>query len=583
MLATDESLSRVLIVDDNPEIHQDIHKILKRRQANDTLDEVESLMFGSERSASPSILYEVSDAFQGQEALEMVIKAWEAEAAYDLAIVDMRMPPGWDGVETIERLWDVDPDLHIIICTAYSDHTWEGVLQRLGSHDKLIILKKPFDDCELMQAVRALSEKRRLQSEARVNYDTLQQLVTQRTRELESLHLESESLLDALTAGLIAYDAFGFVTRWNGVAEKLFGISAQQAQTKLVMELELPWQEPQLFAEFFQTNQYLKNKRIELTLNSQSGDSCTVELSLHPVTLNGLPVGGLMLIDDVTSRRQLEHQLNQAQKLEAVGQLAAGIAHEINTPMQYVGDNVQFLHATLRNLEPTLRLIQEIAGSEVSDNTRVLDRIRKSIGNLNVNRVLDQFPSAIHDVEQGIENVVRIVQAMKELSHPGADTPATVDIHRVLESAIVVARSEWKHIAVVEKNFVPNPPGLLGFANRLQQVFLNLLVNATHAIEARHAGDSTVPGRIRVNTAILNDRLLISIQDNGCGIPDKIRNRVYDPFFTTKAVGKGTGQGLAIAHQIIATHHQGGCGLNLKLAQARLSTSNCQSPKNRSF
>ena len=557
MSAVSESIFRVLVVDDNPDIHNDISKTLSPRQVNQRLDELESCMFGEAQAQVISQLYETEHAYQGQDALKMVMEAGDADTAFDLAIVDMRMPPGWDGVQTVERLWEYDPDLHIIICTAFSDYSWDEINQRLGSPNKLLIIKKPFDDCELLQAVRALGDRRRLQLQVQSNLDNLQLLVKQRSRELEALHLESESLLDAISAGLVAYDAFGLVTRWNDAAEKMFGVSAEQSLNKLVMELELPWQEPEAFADFFRCNQYLIGKRIELVLNNIEGEPITVELSLHPVSMNGLPVGGLMLIDDVTIRRQLEQQLNQSQKLEAVGQLAAGIAHEINTPMQYVGDNVQFLHSTFKKVEPTLRLIETLVGSELNDDTAVKTQISKTLGNVKLTRVLEQMPKAIGDVEQGIANVVRIVQAMKELSHPGAEAPAPMDIHRILESAIVVSRSEWKHIANVETDFAQNPPGMVGFANQLQQVVLNLLVNATHAVEARHKGDASVPGKIRLSTMVMKDRFLISIQDNGCGIPDKIRTRVYDPFFTTKDVGKGTGQGLAIAHQIIVNNHQG--------------------------
>ena len=557
MSAVIDSLIRILVVDDNPDIHQDIRKILSPRQVNQRLDELESLMFEETQAQVANSQYEMEHACQGQDALKMVIDAGDADAAFDLAIVDMRMPPGRDFVQTVERLWECDPNLHIIICTAYTEYFWDEINQRLGSPNKLLILKKPFDDCELLQAVRAMGDRRRLLQQAQTNLDNLQLLVKQRDRELESLHLESESLLDAISAGLIAYDAFGLVTRWNDAAEKMFGVSAEQSLNKLVMELELPWQEPEVFSDFFRCNQYLHGKRIELVLNCAEGEPITVELSLHPVTMHGLPVGGLMLVDDVTIRRQLEHQLNQSQKLEAVGQLAAGIAHEINTPMQYVGDNVQFLHSTFKKVEPTLRFIETLVGSELNDDAVVKPQICKALGNVKLTRVLEQMPKAIEDVEQGIANVVRIVQAMKELSHPGSEEPAPMDIHRILESAIVVSRSEWKHIAHIERDFAQNPPGMVGFANQLQQVILNLLVNATHAVEARHKGDASVPGKIRLSTMVMKDRFLISIQDNGCGIPDKIRNRVYDPFFTTKDVGKGTGQGLAIAYQIIVKNHQG--------------------------
>ncbi len=332
MSIASETLARVLIVDDNPDIHHDIHKILAPRQSNESLDELESLMFGESSFFVADNHFEIDDAYQGQDALEMVIKACAQQAAFDLAIVDMRMPPGWDGVETIEKLWGHDPDLQVIICTAFSDYSWEEITNRLGLQDKLFILKKPFDDCELLQAVRALSVKRRLLCQSRYNLDTLQLLVAQRSRELQSLHEESERLLNAISAGLIAYDGSGCVTRWNGVAEEVFGLSAQQSLGKALLDLPITWHQPQEFHHFFRHSQCVENQRAEVILDRTGGGPLTLELSMHPVSVDGLPVGGLLLVDDVTDRRKLEEQLNQAQKLESVGQLAAGIAHEINTP-----------------------------------------------------------------------------------------------------------------------------------------------------------------------------------------------------------------------------------------------------------
>lgn len=553
MFVAEQALARILIVDDDTTLHRDLRNVL---QPGLSAQAGSGLAFEDEQNQSTGGLIEVESAQLCNEALDMLDKARQGDAAFDLAIFDLRRPTGRKSFETIERLWERDPHLQIIVCASLEDYAWDDITERLGEPDRLLILKKPFDNRELIQAVRNLREKRQLLSQAQCNVDTLQHLVASRSRELEALHLESESLLSAISAGLVAYDAFGFVTRWNGVAEKLFRLTAQETVSQLMMELKLPWEAPDVFSEFFQTNQYLNGKRIELKLVDANGEPTTVEVSLHPVSMNGLPVGGLMLVDDVTARRHLEHQLNQAQKLEAVGQLAAGIAHEINTPMQYVGDNVQFLHSTLDKVLPTFDLIHQIVSAEV-DQAALVSKIRESAARINWRRELEQLPSAINDVEQGIENVVRIVQAMKELSHPGTETPTALDIHRILESAVVVARSEWKRVATVEMAFAPNPPCLLGFANQLQQVILNLLVNATHAVEARYKGDCTLPGRIRIATQCSKDRFLISIEDNGCGIPEKIRDRVFEPFFTTKGVGKGTGQGLAIAHQMIAKNHQG--------------------------
>lgn len=151
---------RLIVVDDNPDIHEDIRKILLSPCSDQQLDELESELFGESQAAAVLETFEIESAFQGQEALKLVQDSVQTGNTFDLAVVDMRMPPGWDGLETIENLWRVDPDLQIVICTAFSDHSWSEITERLGIQDRFLILKKPFDDCELQQMIRSLSEKR---------------------------------------------------------------------------------------------------------------------------------------------------------------------------------------------------------------------------------------------------------------------------------------------------------------------------------------------------------------------------------------------------------------------------------------
>ena len=556
MSTASASLPRLLIVDDNPDIHSDIRKTLVTTTRNDALDEVEAAMFGCAESAASEKQFEIEDAYQGQEALQMITQACAKGMEFDVAVVDMRMPPGWDGVETVERLWQVDPDLQVIICTAFSDYSWDEVSERLGVHDKLLILKKPFDDCEMSQAIRALSVKRKLLNQARYNLETLQDLVNQRTRELESAHGQSARLLSAISSALVAFDAGGIVTRWNSVAEKLFGIPAHAAVGQPLTQLPILWEDAERFHKFFEGNRLVENSRTESALCGPDNNTSIVELSLHPVLIDGLPSGGLMLADDVSERRLLEQQLQQAQKLESVGQLAAGVAHEINTPMQYVGDNIQYVQTSLQNLEPVLQLLDKLL-THGAEHDVTIQNIVDSLGKVNLKRLISQLPDAVRDANQGVENITRIVHAMKEFSHPGNDKPTSVNINQALESTVVVSRSEWKYVAELETDFAQATPSISGYAHQLQQVFLNLIVNAAHAVDARRQIDEDFKGKIRVTTSCLGSQCLVSIQDNGCGIPLSIRNRIYDPFFTTKSVGKGTGQGLAIAHQIIVHKHQG--------------------------
>jgi PAS domain S-box-containing protein len=242
-------------------------------------------------------------------------------------------------------------------------------------------------------------------------------------------------------------------------------------------------------------------------------------------------------------RDRLALELRMAQKLEAVGRLASGVAHEINTPMQFVSDNVTFLSESVHDL------------ASVIDAYRV-DRARGDAvaAEVEAEYLLTELPKAMQRARDGLKRVTDIVRAMKEFSHPSTEARSSADINKALETTLEVARNEYKHTAVVDLNLAPLPlvPCNIG---ELNQVFLNLLVNAAHAIEA--AGKDVSSGRISIATHHVGAELIISFEDNGCGIKPENLDKIFDPFFTTKEVGKGTGQGLAISRSIVVDRHGG--------------------------
>jgi PAS domain S-box-containing protein len=245
---------------------------------------------------------------------------------------------------------------------------------------------------------------------------------------------------------------------------------------------------------------------------------------------------------DMSEVKQLQSQLAQAQKLESVGQLAAGVAHEINTPIQYVGDNAKFLEDAFREL---IKISNgRIAAHQSQTEARELDYLKAEV------------PTAIAQLIEGVNQVARIVRAMKEFSHPGPIEKAAVDINQAIESTVLVSKHEWKFVAEVTTDFDPDLPPVPCVVGELNQVILNLIVNAAHAI-ADVVPDSGEKGRIHISTRQRDSVVEISVADTGTGIPESIQSRVFDPFFTTKPVGKGTGQGLAIAHTVIVQKHKG--------------------------
>ena len=262
---------------------------------------------------------------------------------------------------------------------------------------------------------------------------------------------------------------------------------------------------------------------------------------------------------DITKRLAMEVELGQARKLEAVGQLAAGIAHEINTPLQYIGDNVKFLQDAFMDILDSLSSCELVVGAAKNGqlDQELIEAADRSTRDADLDFLREEIPSAIRQSLEGLEHVSKIVRSMKDFSHPGSSRKTGVDINKALENTITVSRNEWKYVADVTMNFAESLPHISGLPGELNQVFLNMLTNAAHAIEERTGPDPNSKGEITVTTRAEGATVLISFTDTGNGIPDDIKARVFDPFFTTKEVGKGTGQGLHISRQVITEMHGG--------------------------
>jgi PAS domain S-box-containing protein len=273
------------------------------------------------------------------------------------------------------------------------------------------------------------------------------------------------------------------------------------------------------------------------------------------------------VIRDVTDRKRLEGELGQARKLEAVGQLAAGIAHEINTPTQYVGDGVHFLKeafAGYQRLVGQYRQAVEIL-ERSGGQAALVDEIRATEADIELSYLDANVPGSFSSCEDGISRISTIVRAMKEFAHPDQREKAPADLNQALQTTLAVARNEYKYVAEVTTEF-GDLPAVLCHVGELNQVFLNLIVNASHAI-GDVVGQAGGKGAIRVRTTREGEWVRIDITDTGPGIPESIRHRIFDPFFTTKEVGKGTGQGLAIARSVVVTKHHGSLKFETELGK----------------
>ena len=354
----------------------------------------------------------MDSAFQGEEGLARVKASLAEGRPYGMAFVDMRMPPGWDGLETLCHLWEVAPELQVVICTAYSDYSWSQMLQKLDRQDGLLILKKPFDNIEVLQMAQALSMKTLLERQVKEQLTTLEALVSQRTA--------------ALT----------------------------------------------------RSNEGLRQ--------------------------------------EIEKRKQAEQQLVELQKLEGLGLLAAGLAHEINNPMAFVTANVANLQRDLGGLEQLPGILAEY-----------------------VEEVLPETIDGIRRVNAIVADVRRFARGDK------AGRQVSYDINSEVKSALRLVRGKAgdRHEVQVELGAV-RP--LLGKPDQIGQVIVNLVLNA---VQATPDG-----GRIRVATACDGDDVVLTVEDNGPGISPQVRARLFQPFVTTKPVGSGTGLGLSVSYGIVKAH-----------------------------
>jgi len=258
-------------------------------------------------------------------------------------------------------------------------------------------------------------------------------------------------------------------------------------------------------------------------------------------------------------RDMMEGQLRQSQKLESIGQLAAGIAHEINTPMQYIGDNTRFVQDSLTALIKVLHSHKELIGIVKSNTitTACLTQTEATLDAADLEYLFEQIPAALTQTLEGVERVSRIVKAMKEFSHPGGKEKAPANLNKAIESTVAVASNEWKYVAELKLDLQADLPLVPCFLGEFNQCILNLVVNAAHAIADVVEQKPGNKGLITVQTRADRSHVEIRVTDTGTGIPEAARPKIFEPFFTTKAVGKGTGQGLSIIYVNIVKKHGG--------------------------
>ncbi len=369
----------------------------------------------------------------------------------------------------------------------------------------------------------------------------------------------------ALTVILLA-DGDGIIQRANRSAEMTFGQETSKLKSHSVFDL-LDDASRAAAVELERLRDPAKKltsvgNMQEMVGLRADGTPFPLELAVSVFELDGKR-HGVWICRDITARKEaeakqlrLEQELRQAQKLESLGTLASGIAHEINTPIQYINDNAHFLKESFEDLMSMFQaydVLLQKAEAEAQLQEQV-GAVRANAEAADVDFLKEEIPSSIDQTLDGIERISKIVTAVKEFSHPGTTEMTAIDLNQAVETTLSVTRNEWKYVAEADTQFDAELPLVPCLPGDINQVIMNLIVNAAHAIESK--GEESL-GRITIETRHTDSHAEICVSDTGSGIPEANRGQIFDPFFTTKEVGKGTGQGLSIAFNIV-THKHGG-------------------------
>ena len=418
---------------------------------------------------------------------------------------------------------------------------------------------------QLFEAVQTLQDAKILLEKEVEDRRQAEEVLRQNEQRLRSSQQRLNAIMNSVVDAVITIDSRGMIQSANRGAERIFGFSMTELLGKSV-GLLMP--EPQRSQHDFHLARYLttgKSSTIgvtrEVTAARKDGGEFPLELAVSELDLEGerLFVG---VCRDVSRRKEreaerlaMERELSQAQKMESLGTLSGGIAHELNTPIQYVGDNVRFLEGAFADIASVLESYAQLraAAAEAGALAAPSEAVGEALEAADLDYLLEEIPVSITQTLEGVDRVSKIVQAIKAFSHPDGGTKAPVDVNQAIETTATVTRNQWKYVAELTLDLDPELPQVPCLAGEFNQVILNLIVNAADAIEDK--GEET--GRITVSTRRNGDWAEIRVADSGTGIPAEVRERIFDPFFTTKEPGRGSGQGLSICHTIIHKKHGG--------------------------
>ncbi len=525
-----EANRRILLVDDNPAIHGDYKKVLLDSQVqNHALDDAAALLFDEQPRAKHEIArFTIESAFQGQEALQKVRAAIAAGEPYALAFMDVRMPPGWDGIETIARLWEEDPSLQIVVCTAFSDYSWEAMTEKLGISDNLVLLKKPFDNAEVLQVAHALTKKWLVTRQANWRVDELEAMVGARTAALEAASAEhalaEERFAKAfcnspIPQAIQTLKAQRFVDV-NDAFLAMTGFTREEICGRTPLEIGLCLDYEARFFQAVRDGKVVRN--MEAQIGTRAGELRSALVSLEPLVIAGEP-HILLMAQDVSARLELETQLRQAQKMEAIGQLAAGIAHDFNNLLTIIQGHAS-LHRNSDGASPA------------------------------VSNSLVQIGSAA-------ERAADLTRKLLTFSRRNMVRPQVLNLNSAIQNLGNMLRSVLGEKVVLQTTLHEGLRAIFADVTSIEQVLMNLTLNGRDAMPdggtiaittSDHALGSEAAARHP--DARAGEFIRLSVSDTGTGMNEVTRLRIFEPFFTTKDTSKGTGMGLATVYGIVKQH-----------------------------
>jgi PAS domain S-box-containing protein len=373
-------------------------------------------------------------------------------------------------------------------------------------------------------------------------------------RHAGAVQLEIEQLISSLPTIIIGLSLDNNIVLWNVEAEDVLGTDAENVMGLHISQCGIDWDWDKILDGIIHSRYHKSPTRVDdIQLTRPDGEKRFLGLTVNPLNGDGNSILGLTIIgSDITDRKNMESQLQQSHKMEAIGQLAAGIAHEINTPVQFVGDNTRFFQDSFDDIIQVIKKQQEALAAARSDSLTdgLVEETEQLIEECDLEYLEEEIPLAIEQSLKGVERIAKIVQAMKIFAHPGMVAKEPVDINQEIEKTITITRNEWKYVADLKTDFEESLPLVPIFRAEFNQVILNMIVNAAHAIAEKNKDNQSEKGTIHIRTIHEDDQAKICIGDTGAGIPEEIRHKIFDLFFTTKETGRIPGrQGHHIYHR----------------------------------